>query len=207
MIAYGRGTHMSGRCFISVLLALSAGCAGTDTPPRSDQLDRDIQAAYGDGGAAGASMASGGAAGSDMGAGGAGMAAGGSSMIAAGGRGGAGASGGSSSSGGGAVCNAPATVLTPSCGMAGCHGAGSPQGDFGASEAAARALVDEPSASGVACGLFIDSGSPEDSLILTKADDSFDKTNCVPQRMPLIGDFLDSEQLDCLKDWLGQFAE
>jgi hypothetical protein len=202
MIAYGRGTDMSGRGFVSVLCALIAGCAGTDTPPRSDQLDRDIQAAYGDGGS---SMATGGAGGGDdPGIGGSSMAAGGRGTTPVG-RGGAGPSSGGSGSGA-AVCDAPTKILIPRCGSgSSCHGSGSINGDFGVSEAAAKALVDKPSQNGAGCGLYINSSSPDDSLLLTKVNDTFNKGQCGPLQMPLTGAYLTDDEEACIQDWLSQF--
>lgn len=197
---WGLGTVLGA---VGVIAALVAACAGSDIPP-IDNTDRDaLASAYGDEvGAAGAggSVAGNGSGGSAV-AGGAG--AGNSGAAGAGPVGGA-AGGGVGGSGSDAnVCNAPETVLVPTCGGIGCHNANSPFGEFGADAEAAEAFVDV-SGFDPACGLFIDSASPEDSLLLTKVQNT-QPADC-GQRMPLNGDFLDAEQEACLLSWLNQFA-
>lgn len=187
-----------------IAAALIAACSGNDIPPISNR-DRDaFEAIYGDADAVGA-------AGSSM-SGGAG--AGGGGMVGRGGSGSGGAlpaggSGGSAGSGvvSGDFCDAPVQIFEASCAVSStCHGAGSGVGDFAASPTAAEAFVDQPSLYSPECGLWIDSANPEESLILTKVNDTYDKQNCGPFRMPQSGDFLDAEGEACILSWLNQFA-
>jgi hypothetical protein len=101
-------------------------------------------------------------------------------------------------------CDAPGIIFTPLCGSSGCHGASSTIGDFGASDAAARALVDQPSVSGASCGKYIDSTNPEDSLVLTMTYDN-PPTGCFPGPMPFGADALTDEQTNCILSWVSQF--
>lgn len=154
-------------------------------------------------------FATGVAGGSSMaGAGGGGQGGSGTSNAGAGGSGaptgGSGGSGtaGSGSTGSGEYCNAPETVLGPACGIgSGCHGADSRIGDFGESEAAARALIDVETVNG--CGSYIDSANPAQSQILVKLGDDIPGT-CGAQ-MPFLNDPLPQAEIDCVTDWLSQF--
>jgi hypothetical protein len=112
---------------------------------------------------------------------------------------------GSGSTAGGAVCDAPKTILTPICGNSGCHGADSPQGDFGVSDAAARALVDKPAQpSGISCGKFFDSANPQASAVLTMLQDN-PPSGCLMTPMPLGADPLTPDQTACILSWIQQF--
>lgn len=98
--------------------------------------------------------------------------------------------------GGGVSCDVVAEVFEVSCNGGGCHD-GSAPGNFGTSEAAALALVDQPT-SIAACGNFIDTVNPEDSALLTKLDDP----PCGLNRMPLGRPDLSASQLSCLQEWI-----
>jgi hypothetical protein len=208
MIAHGRGRVTGNARVIGLVLTLIAGCAGSDTPPRDAELEANLEAAYeaGQGGAVGAAGAAnapvGGAAGSGMAN--TGGAAGAGPGVGAGGAGGAGGSGNAVA---GDYCNAPETILIPTCGGSGCHEADAPIGEFGVSVAEAEASLDRASVRGPACGLYIDSANIEDSLILTKITDEFDRANCGALVMPLGLPTLDADELECLEDWLSQFAD
>lgn len=188
---------------LGVALFIAAACAGTDTPPRTRSLEAEVinryEPTYAMGNAGGSSMAGasgggqGGSASANAGAGGSANAGGSSG----GGSAGAGMAGSGSTSN---ACDAPGTVLVAKCGDVGCHGAGSGFGDFGASAAAAEALVDEPAG----CNddlLYFDSASPEDSLVVTKLEDS---PPC-GSPMPLGDDPLSPAEIECILDWVSQF--
>jgi hypothetical protein len=187
-------------------------CAGDDTPP-VDNTTRDALAAEfpdpeGQQAAAGTASSGGGAAG----AGGSGAGAGGSSGRAGAGSSsaGTGGSGGSGQAGAGSsadVCDAFGTILTLKCNGGNCHGDGAANGDFAASEAAAAAGVDQQSTRGASCGVLIDPNNTEDSLIYKMVAGTQDFGACFPVQMPLSGDNLSSEELDCVQDWLTQFAD
>lgn len=204
---WGLGTVLGA---LGIVAALIAACSGNDIPPISNE-DRDaFEEVYGDDdatGAAGSSMSG------VAGAGGGGMVGSGGSGAGgappAGGRGGGGgAVVGGGGSGSGTPCDAPVQIFAASCAVSStCHGAGSGVGDFAASPAAAEALVDVPSLYSPDCGLWIDSANPEESLLLTKVNDTFDKQNCGQLRMPLSGDFLEPEDEACILSWLEQFAD
>jgi hypothetical protein len=117
----------------------------------------------------------------------------------------AGTTSGSSGAGSSAdVCDAPGTIFTPVCGTSGCHDSASTIGNFGGSEAQAKALVDKPGVSGAACGKFIDSANPNASLLLTMTGDTPPK-GCFMVPMPLGGDALTADQTACITSWLSQF--
>ena len=194
-------------------LIIAAACAGGDTPPRTDLLEQTICTTYETdcptGAAGSVSMGTGGSGtgGSSSGTGGSAAGTGGSASGGASGSGTAGSgtagsgtagSGTSGSGSTGPVCDAPTKVLNYYCGLgSGCHGPGASLGDFGVDEAAALALVDKPTKN-TACGKYIDSANPEQSAVLAKLGD---RPPC-GQQMPLGGDPVDPEDVDCLKSWL-----
>jgi hypothetical protein len=190
-------------------LIIAAACAGGDTPPLDAQGRELVRVAYDPDypvGAAGSVSMSGaggsGTGGSASGTGGGGSGTGGGSSGGASGSGAAGSgSAGSGSSGSGStgeVCDAPTKVLAYYCGLgSGCHGPGAALGDFGEDEAAALALVDQPTKN-TACGKYIDSADPDKSAVLTKLEAN---PPC-GQQMPFGSDPLEQEDIDCLKSWL-----
>jgi hypothetical protein len=208
MMTQGTGAGTRARSGFGVLALLIVACAGKDTPPFADGFEQALAQNYGgdDGvGVAGAAGAAG--AGGRGGAAGAGMVGTAGASMGGGAAGTQAAGGGSAGTGAsGEVCDAFTTILLPTCGISGCHNAGSSQGAFAVTEADAADFVDEQSTFGAACGVFIDSRNPEESLILTKCNDTFDKANCGPLQMPLTGDFLTPDQEACVLSWLGQFA-
>ncbi len=212
MMTQGTGAGTRARSGFGVLVLLVAACAGKDTPPFADGFEQALAQNYGgdDGvgiagsaGSAGSAGATG--AGGRAGAAGAGMVgAAGASMSAAGSGSGGGSAGAGAS---GEVCDAFGSFMEERCGSGGlCHGANASNGAFAESEAAAADFVNKVSAFGAACGVFIDSRNPEESLILTKSDNTYDKANCGPLQMPANGNFLTPTEIDCLTSWLGQFA-
>jgi hypothetical protein len=186
--------------------ALIAACSGDDIPPISNAERDAIEDVYGDDqmGAAGASMSgvSGAGGGSMIGRGGSGS--GGTPPV---GRGGSGSVVGGGGGGGDVPCDAPVVVFAARCAdpATSCHGAGSSQGDFAASEEAAIAYLDKPVVYAPECGLLIDSSNPEQSGLLTKTQDPV-PPGC-GQRMPLTGEFLTADQEACILSWLSQFGD
>jgi hypothetical protein len=185
---------------------LAVACAGGDTPPLDAPSQQAIINAYDNaiGQAGSASMGgTGGGGGQGGSANTAGSGGGGGGTATAGGGGGSGVAGsgsGMAGSGSGAVCNAPVEVLQPSCGALGssCHGAGSSLGNFGESEAAARALLDSPSNCG---GLpYFDTANPQNSAVVQKLDDSPPCGSPMP-----IGPELSPDEVDCIVEWVGSF--
>jgi hypothetical protein len=206
MIAHGRGTVTGNGPVIGLILTLIAGCAGSDTPPRDAELEANLVSAYeaGQGGAAGsANAAAGGAAGSAMNTGGA-AGAGAPGPV---GPGPGGAAGAAAVGGGGTPCDAPGTIFTTTCAGSTCHVNGAPIGDFADGAAAAEALVNQPSSNGADCGLLINSSDPEESLILTKTNGTFNRATCGALEMPLGSGDLTPEELECVESWLNQFAD
>lgn len=183
---------------LGVALLIAAACAGTDTPPRTRSLEAEVIERYDPdfatgnagsssmAGAGGSGSGQGGSASTNAGAGGSGAPAGGSS------------GGGSAGSGSSAVCNAPVEVLIPKCGQAGCHGAGAGVGNFGESEAAALAAVGDPS--GCDDLPYFDPADPQNSAVVIKLADMPD---CGGAPMPLIGDPLTQDEVDCILEWAG----
>lgn len=189
-----------------VAAALIVACSGDDIPPISNEERDAFEEIYGDDsvGAAGASMS--GVAGNGTGTGGRGGSGSGGRAPVGGSGGGGTVVGGGGSGSSGTPCNAPVEVFAVSCAYeSGCHGVGSPLGDFAASEAAALEYVDAPGSFGASCGLWIDSSNPEESAILTKTVNPVDAA--CGQRMPLRGDFLTPQQEACVLSWLSQFAD
>jgi hypothetical protein len=101
-------------------------------------------------------------------------------------------------------CDAVAEVFRYKCGPS-CHqNEGFDSGDFAVGPDEARAYIDRVSAR-ENCGLVIDSSEPQNSLILTKITGDYPKPNCGAD-MP-IGSFeITDEEIDCVSDWLEQFA-
>ena len=192
-------------------LVIAAACAGGDTPPRDEELEKTIRDTFDPGyamGAAGSVGMSGAGGGSGTG----GSTAGGTGGGASGSGGSTVASGGSDTAGSGTsgagatgdICDAPTQVLRYGCGLgSGCHGDGAlaARGDFGASEDQARALVDVTTQNG--CGKYIDSANPGQSQILLKA--SGKQAAACGGDMPPNSNGLPQDDLDCLTSWLSQF--
>jgi len=185
-----------------LLLALQfAACSGEITTQGYDGNSGAIAAA-------GSAVIPGGA-GSGGSAGSGGTAGGGGTGGSGSGRGGSVSGTGGSSGSGSGRCNAPAILVNgDKCGGSGnpgCHGSGSPQGNFAESETALRGYVDEVSLEGSGCGLLIDSGNPEDSVLLQMVQGT-QGPDCYPLPMPLQPyDPLSAEDQACLADWLTQF--
>jgi hypothetical protein len=207
MIAHGRGTVTGNGPVIGLVLTLIAGCAGSDTPPRDAELEANLISAYeaGQGGAAGSANAgTAGAAGSANAAVGGAAGAGDPGPS---GPGSGGAAGANAVGVGGTPCDAPGTIFTTTCSGSTCHVNGAPIGDFGDGAAAAEALVNQPSSQGADCGLLINSSDPEESLILTKTNGTFNRTTCGALEMPLGSGDLTPDELACVESWLNQFAD
>jgi hypothetical protein len=180
---------------------VAVACAGGDTPPRDLALEQAIIDRYDNavGQAGSVGMAGSGGGGGQGGSANAGSGGGGGAP--SGGSGGSGVAGsGAAGSGGGDVCNAPATILIPRCGSAGCHGAGSAIGNFGESEAAAEALVGETANCNSALQYF-NAANPQNSLVVTKLEDA---PPC-GSPMPIGGDPLTPDEVNCILEWVGQF--
>lgn len=181
-------------------------CAGDDIPPIEDELRGALAQNFG-----GASMETG-SAGSGMGGrgGSSGSGTSGSSGSANAGSGNAGGGaagdGGEPVGGGGggvAECDA-VPILQASCGLAGCHNEGAPNGGFGESGELAATYVDQPSK--FCDAVIIDSANPEESLLYTKLFEDF-PDGCGNSQMPLTGSFLTEEETECVLGWLQQFAQ
>lgn len=103
------------------------------------------------------------------------------------------------------ICDAPATVFTPRCGSAGCHGA-TGIGNFGVGADEAESYVgEEPSLTSADCGLMIDPDDPSASLLLTKTTGDFPSGASCGGIMPLGGGALSATETDCIESWLSQF--
>jgi hypothetical protein len=102
-------------------------------------------------------------------------------------------------------CDAVADVFRFKCGPS-CHqNEGFTSGDFAVGPEEARAYIDRVSIHGANCGLVINSRDPQNSLILTKITGDFPGLNCGSQ-MP-VGSFeINDDEIDCISDWLEQFA-
>jgi hypothetical protein len=105
---------------------------------------------------------------------------------------------------GGMVCNAPAMVLTPKCGLPGCHGASAPQSglDLASTGLVARLIDHTPSATlSLSCGAstkpyLVSQSNPASGLLLDKLDSP---PPCGAQ-MPL-GAMLDASDRACVDAW------
>lgn len=201
------------RWFGAVSLSLVCGgfaaCAGTDTPPVDSDLEAAIAQNFTNGGVGVAGASGSGNAGSGnaptAGSGGTGddddddvdpPAAGGSSQVPddeepppddedppPGGRG----------------CDGFA-ILEASCSGGSCHGAGG-LGNFAESEEAARAFVGVSGT--ISCGTagpLIDPENPGASVIIQKVEPG---TPPCGGPMPIGGDALSDEDIQCLEDWIG----
>jgi hypothetical protein len=104
-----------------------------------------------------------------------------------------------------AYCDAIEEVFRFKCGPS-CHqNVDFKSGDFAVGPAEARDHVDRVSARGAQCGLVIDSRNPQNSLILTKITGDYPPNNC-GGAMP-IGSFeITDGEIDCISDWLEQYA-
>jgi hypothetical protein len=102
-------------------------------------------------------------------------------------------------------CDAIEEVFRFKCGPS-CHqNVGFANGDFAVGPEEARNYVDRVSARGSRCGLVIDSQDPQNSLILTKITGDYPPDNC-GGAMP-IGSFeITDGEIDCISDWVEQFA-
>ncbi len=105
---------------------------------------------------------------------------------------------------GGTVCNAPAMVLTPTCGLSGCHGGSSPQAglDLASTGVVARLVDRTPSATlSLSCGAstkpyLVSHSNPASGLLLDKLDSP---PPCGAQ-MPL-GAALNASDRACVDAW------
>ena len=202
MHGWGVGT-MAG---VGVLAAWFVACAGEDIPPVDEELRGNIEDVYGDEQGGGGQQ---GNAGSASPPGGASGAAGAGSDPPGGGAAGSGEPVGGGGGGGNAnLCNAYEDVLIPSCGLAGCHNEASTQnGNFAVDggEAGIVEFIDRPSQYSTCDGSFIDSADTDNSLILRKTEDPI-PDGCGNLQMPAAGALLEPDQVDCLQEWLTQFA-
>jgi hypothetical protein len=213
MNTQSRAVGAIARCGFGILAAGFVACAGGDTPPVDNGLRDGLLDNYG--GAAGSQMGSAGASGSGGsaagGSGNAGSANAGSSN-AAGGAAGSSGSGGSAPSGGagsglGNACDAYTTIFLVQCSGSSCHSEGSPNGVFAGDEPpAAGALVDVPSRNGEECGVLVDSGRIQDSVILQMLRGDQDLNICSPVPMPIGEDALDDDELECVTEYLTALA-
>lgn len=207
MNTQSRAVGAIARCGFGILI-LAAGfvaCAGGDTPPVDNGLRDGLRDNYG--GAAGSQMASAGASGSGGSGTGNGGTGNGGSSNAAGGAAGSSASGGSGPGGGsgpdlGNACDAYTTIFLEKCAGGSCHSEGSLNGVFaGAEPPPPGSLVDVPSRNGEQCGVLVDSGRIQDSVILTMLTGDQGAT-CSPVPMPLGDDNLDDAELECVTEYL-----
>jgi hypothetical protein len=190
-----------------ILAAWFLACAGEDTPPVDDDLRGALASSFG--GADGQMAAAGAAAGGRGGA----TSNGGSGTPppppARGGSGGSGSpvggGGSGSGSGGGNVCDAYTTIFLQKCTGSNCHEDGSINGAFaGENPPVAADLVDVVSSRGEECGVLVDPGDTENSLILQMVEGT-QGTSCFLVQMPLGDDNLPADEIECISDWLTQF--
>jgi hypothetical protein len=205
-----------------ILAAWFVACAGEDTPPVSDELRGAL--ATGFGGEYGQTGSNGGAAGAG-GGGSQGPAPrpnnggrGGSANVAGSAAGAAGSGGddppapvggAGAGNGGGNVCDAYQTVFLQKCTGSNCHEEGSINGVFaGDNPPAAADLVNQASSRGEPCGVLVDPDDTSNSLILLMVEGTQDPFACFPLSMPLgANDPLTPDELECVEDWLTQFAD
>jgi len=204
----GEGWALRACAGLGACLIAAAACAGGDTPPRDDELDKKIQTTfdpdYGTGLAGSASMTTGGSGGGGGQGGstaGAGGGSSGSGSVVSGGSGGGSSGGPSLPPPTGPTCDAVTKVFTK-CSFQPCHGDGSNNGAFADSQAAAQLLLDKPTKA-AACGKYIDSANPDASAILNKLS----ATPCAGVQMPFNADPLPQSDIDCVRSWLFQFAD
>jgi hypothetical protein len=96
------------------------------------------------------------------------------------------------------------TIVQMRCGSVGCHGDTSPsppptQGDFGASEEAARAYIGQEG-DGLCAGEgpIIDPDDPSASVLVQKVDGSATCGSPMP-----IGGTLTDDEIACIEEWIG----
>jgi hypothetical protein len=202
-----------GKLSIGMIVGMIAACAGGDTPVRPDGLDEAISNGYGLGSAA---TGSGGT--SSGGTGGRAPTPpsnGGTSASGAGGTAGAGRGGSASTGEAGAAGSAAGSagmdpvptgdcdgfgILKASCGSSGCHGAGSSVGNFAETLEDAKSFVGEDASSSCSGrGPLFDPDNAAASIVVQKIEGTI---NC-GGRMPLTGAYLDADQVDCVKEWIG----
>ena len=213
MNTQSRAVGAIARCGFGILI-LAAGyvaCAGGDTPPVDSDLRDGLAENYG---GAGSQMGSAGASGAGTGGNAAGGNAGSAnagSSNAAGGAAGSGGSGGSAPIGGsgpglGNACDAYTTIFLVQCSGSSCHGDGSDNGVFAGAQAPTPGeLVDVTSENGEECGVLVDSGNIEESVILTMLN-ATQNSACSQVGMPLGGTDLDDAELDCVTEYLTALA-
>jgi len=194
--------------------ALSAACAGGDTPP-TDTAEDLVAVAYAGGTPAGQAGSTGmGTGGSSSGTGGSGSqpSNGGSPSTPSGGTGG-GASGGSAgtgavSTGGTAGTGSTAggcdgfAVLQARCNGSSCHGDGTGLSDFASSEENAEGFSGQQSAS---CGSqdnaqIFNPDNPASSLVLKKIAGTSSCNGPMPLGSP--PNSLPAADIDCLEEWI-----
>jgi hypothetical protein len=198
---------INGSVGMGAVVALAWACAGSGTPERTAEFDQALAEAYAgsQGLPPGGSGPGGGGDGGSRPNGGNGGANDGGS---AGGNNEAG-SGEPPPGGSGSYCDAPAVVFFEKCGgEAGfCHGPDSSNGDFAVSAATAAGALDQASANGPSCGLLIDPGNIDESIILTKVGEDTYDPDC-GTRMPLgVPEPLPETDVECIRSWLSQFEE
>jgi hypothetical protein len=102
-------------------------------------------------------------------------------------------------------CDAVELVFIPRCGGGSCHNRPNATiGDFAVGPEDASSYVDVPSVRNAACGLIIDSRDPAESLIYRKLVGDFGAM--CGGFMPVSGGDLTDEQINCVADWVQQFA-
>ena len=105
-----------------------------------------------------------------------------------------------------AYCDAVALVFIPRCGGGSCHNRPNATiADFAVGQEEAASFVDVPSVRNATCGLIINSSDPAESLIYRKLVGDFEAPKC-GGFMPVSGGDLTDEQIDCVADWVEQFA-
>jgi hypothetical protein len=204
---------LTGLAASSVALLLGFACVDADIPNVSNGLRDALAENFANAGAAavGAAGDGGSASTPSAGAGGEGGSAGeedepsdpepnggaaGSSMAGEAGGDGEGAAGGDGMAGG---CDG-FTIVQMRCGQVGCHADGSAQGDFGASEEAARAYIGQEG-DGLCAGEgpIIDPDDPSASVLVQKVDGS---ATC-GSPMPLGSEPLSDDDIACIEEWIG----
>jgi len=206
-----------GKLSIGMIVGMIAACAGSDTPVRPEGLDEAIANGYPLGSSPAGAAGSGGTS-SGGGAGGraptppsnGGTSASGAGGTASAGRGGSASTGeaGAAGSSAGSTGTDPVpsgecdgfAILKASCGSAGCHGAGSGVGNFAETLEDAKSFVGEEGAG--QCngrGPLFDVDNPAASIVVQKIEGT---VSC-GGRMPLTGDYLDADEVDCVKEWIG----
>jgi hypothetical protein len=200
---------------VGVFAGWFLACSGDDIPPIEDDLRGALAQNFG--GAPTASAGSGGSgtagrggsSGSGNGGSGNGGSGSGGSGNASGGAAGSGG-GGEPAGGSGSGVDAPDCdafpILQDSCGLAGCHGANAPFGDFGESEDAINDFLDKPSLDPDCDYPIVDTADPANSLLYVKLGEDWPR-ECGNLQMPAQGDFLTEDETLCVLGWLGRFAK